>query len=479
MASYKLNNDYTPILGDYIYFTEVPNIFKVEESVGGSHATLKLIFEDNFNAEVSADSQYYITLYGETISNVMQADKAINKRFFIQGDGESTANSVANALRNCSSLAAEWDIYQTWNSIFLRAKEIGVKFSGQYRNTNIPTEYLRFEATDGSSSSSLYSSKIGIDVFEGKTNDVNNYVTHLEKNFYGSECAFDISPVLATIGEYGKTKPFDLVISMTAKEGWWDELRNISGYTAIGYSANGSEPYLPITDGIVLQHNMVNSKPMIRYVYGSTIPLSYLTPPSTSTWNVTITYLDSAFNIINETTISDQSYSQTNLIQDREYYITYYPNTYYIDLTLGEDTVRYNVIKPLKATEYFQRILWRNEYNGVSFFDFTGPRTETVSIKPTTYEKNVFDFYDTNDYERKKIYKNDDEKTVKLTSHLLDKDGIYIFNSLAKSKRVWTFLNGRKYYVIPQSIEVNESNEYNNIYTANMTYIYSDNDTRL
>jgi hypothetical protein len=137
---------------------------------------------------------------------------------------------------------------------------------------------------------------------------------------------------------------------------------------------------------------------------------------------------------------------------------------------------RFNVIKPLKATEYFQRVQWRNEYGGISFFDFTGARSETDNVDIETYEKNIFDYHDIDAFERKRIYRNDYKKSVKLTSHLMEEDGKWIFNSLMKSKKVWTTVNGKVYYIIPKNIEVNEDQNYNNIYTATLTYEYSDND---
>ena len=56
----------------------------------------------------------------------------------------------------------------------------------------------------------------------------------------------------------------------------------------------------------------------------------------------------------------------------------------------------------------------------------------------------------------------------------MEEDGKYIFNSLMRSKKVWTTVNGKKYYIIPKSIEVIEDQTYNNIYTAKLTYEYSD-----
>jgi hypothetical protein len=149
-------------------------------------------------------------------------------------------------------------------------------------------------------------------------------------------------------------------------------------------------------------------------------------------------------------------------------------NAFYVDITVGSDTIRFNVIRPLKATEYYQRVYWRNEYGGISFFDFTGQRTESDNVDIETYEKNVFDYYETDEFERKKIYSNSYKKSVSLKSHLMEEDGKWIFNSLMRSKKVWTEVNGKTYYIIPTSISVDEDQTYNNIFTAKLQYEYSD-----
>ena len=43
-----------------------------------------------------------------------------------------------------------------------------------------------------------------------------------------------------------------------------------------------------------------------------------------------------------------------------------------------------------------------------------------------------------------------------------------------KSKKVWTVVNNVTYYIAPTSIDVQESNEYNGVYTAKLSYEYSD-----
>ena len=137
-------------------------------------------------------------------------------------------------------------------------------------------------------------------------------------------------------------------------------------------------------------------------------------------------------------------------------------------------TYRFNVIKPLKAADDYQRVFWRNEYGGISFFDFTGARSESDGIEVETYEKNIYDYYENDAYERKKIYSQRITKSVKLTSHLMAEDGRWEFNSLMRSKQLWTVINGKTHYIIPKSVEVNEDQNYDNIFTATLTYEYSD-----
>lgn len=55
----------------------------------------------------------------------------------------------------------------------------------------------------------------------------------------------------------------------------------------------------------------------------------------------------------------------------------------------------------------------------------------------------------------------------------MEEDGKWVFNSLAKSKSIWTEVNGQIYSIIPTAIEVVEQEGYNNIYTATLTYEYS------
>lgn len=458
-------------------FTEVPNILKISENVTGTKCTIQFMMGDNLRQTVSADSQYYITLFGETVSNVMSATEARNKRFYISDDAKSTAMSIASALRNCGGLNADFDIFGNGGTVEIIAKTIGKKITtANYLQRNIPAQYMSVSIQDGNSYSILFNSKIDIDVYDSASVNVSNYITTLEKNWYGDECAFDMSPVLATFSEYGQTKPYSFVINVFREDGEWQNQGTVSGNTTIGYHANQSDKYKYAQGAqMLLNKNRGTNGTMILYTYNNVIPYSVLCGSDTGGWNVTVSVKDSAFNEVYSYTSTGRR-TTSNMIVDTNATIpqTAMTSGYYVDITIGTQTTRFNIIKPLKATEYYQRIQWRNEYGGISFFDFTGSRSESDSVDIETYEKNIFDYYDNEYFERKMIYSNDYNKTISLKSHLMEEDGKWIFNSLMRSKKVWTTVNGKTYYIIPKSIDVEEDQQYNNIYTAKLTFGFSD-----
>lgn len=458
-------------------FTEVPNILKISENVTGTKCTIQFMMGDNLRQTVSADSQYYITLFGETVSNVMAPENANNKRFYISDDADSTAMSIARALRNCGGLNADFDIFGNGGTVEIIAKTIGKKITtANYLQRNIPEQYMGVSVQDGNSYSILFNSKIDIDVYNSASVNVSNYITTLEKNWYGDECAFDMSPVLTTFSEYGQTKPYAFVINVFREDGEWQNQGTVTGSTTIGYHANQSDKY-KYAQGVqmLLNKNRGTNGTMILYTYSNVIPYSVLCGSDTGSWNVTVSVKDSAFNEVYSYTSTGRR-TTSNMIVDTNATIpqTAMTSGYYVDITIGTQTTRFNIIKPLKATEYYQRIQWRNEYGGISFFDFTGSRSESDSVDIETYEKNIFDYYDNEYFERKMIYSNDYKKTVSLKSHLMEEDGKWIFNSLMRSKKVWTTVNGKTYYIIPKSIDVEEDQQYNNIYTAKLTFEFSD-----
>lgn len=473
----KYNNLDLDETENIVTFTEVPNILKVSEDADGTNAEIMISVESPFQSSVTGDGQFYITILGETITNVMNASKANNKRFFVAADVYSTAMSICRALRNCGSLTADYNIVHYGSDVYLKAKTIGNKWNGTASSnfsSNIPNSSLTISIENGTASSLCWNGKISVDVYSGSTSDLSNYVTTLEKNFYGNECAFDVSPVLATISEYGKTQPYYFNLNLIDANGYWSDMETVSGNSVIGYHANQSDDYTYANSTKMLININRGDNGTILYTYDNLIPFSILYTDGSSYSTIRQNVYDSSMNLIY--TGESFNYRTVSLISDFGIVIpeSAFTNAYYIDVQINNKTpIRFNVIKPLKAAENFQRIQWRNEYGGISFFDFTGARSETDSVDIETYEKNVFDFYNSSSFEQKKIYKNGYGKSVKLTSHLMEADGRWVFNSLMRSKKVWTTVNGKTYYIIPKSIEITEDSNYNNVYTATLTYEYS------
>ena len=154
----------------------------------------------------------------------------------------------------------------------------------------------------------------------------------------------------------------------------------------------------------------------------------------------------------------------------------YFNQAFYIDVFYNEDnSFRYTVIKPIKAAEDVQRVYWRNSYGGVSFFDFTGQRSETRDVEIETYEKSIFDYYETTENVQKKVYSNEVEYEVTLKSHLMEESAKYLFNDILQSTKVWTVVNGETYDIILNSVSVDEVQ--NGVWEATLKYNYSQNPT--
>lgn len=459
-----------------VTFTDIPNILKVTDSSYGTKAVYNLVVVGDFYSQTNADGQWYITLFGDTITNVLDPSNAVNKAFNVSTANTATAFSIARALRNCPNLAANFTVEHSGFTVTVEARENGSIFQGSdYFSTNIPSAYLGRGGTDGSSSSDLQGALIDVDVFSD-----GEYITTLEKNWYNGEAAFNMSPVLTTFSEYGRIVPYEFKVS-SFKDGEYALLGTVSdNYTTVGYMCNQGYKYI-IMDEMEIAANLSRGgnrgdyNNTILYLYEPSIDISIYTG-NNGGFNYSIDYLDSAYNNITPTITSMircQSYSLLDMHFDLNHSgSAYFPLAYYIDLTIGYKKIRFNVIKPLKATEYSQRIYWRNSYGGLSFFDFTGQKSETRNLELSTYQKNIFGYYDDDKNELNKIYDNKVDYVVTLKSHLFENDGKYVFNDLLQSSEVWTEINGETYGILIDSISVEEQNQ-NNIYEATVRYKYS------
>lgn len=472
---------------ELICFTDIPNILKVEDNGGGTYANLTLTFQGNLASTVTKDGQYYITFLGETITNVRTVSDAINRNFFISSTNNVTAAYVAKAFRNCPTIAANFRVQHNGTTVKLIARNVGTVWgnASDVFQRNIANTYLSATVTDGTSYADLYGAKIDVDIYKGESYD--EYVTTLEKNYYGSECAFDLSPVLTTLAERGYANPYSIKVTSLKGDSY-----NIIGsleenYITQGYMCNQGDKYISLNalNGVMVAENFGRGTERsylnntLLYVYGTKIPLSLYKDNALGV-TVTINYTDSDNTVLtsNTTTFNMQypSYRLWNFTIDlapNTAFSEWFKKSTYIDLQIGgEGIVRYNVIKPLKATEYYQRVYWRNSYGGVSFFDFTGQKTETRDLETSTYQKSIYDYYDDPRNELDKIYDNKIKYSVTLKSHLFENDGKYVFNDLMQSSEAWTEINGQEYAIIIDTVSVEESDR-NNIYEATVKYHYS------
>lgn len=461
--------------GNLITFNDIPNILKVSDESGGTYATISFFFNIPLQSYLLLeDGLWYITIMGETITNVTDPSRAINKNFYIAPTNESTNASIVRALRNCPTIAANFNVDFSGSTVTLTAKAVGSLVNESSFVTNISSVVCIVTITDGTSESALYGSQISVDVLSD-----GEYVTTLQKNFYNGEAAFNVTPVLNTFTEIGKAKPYTLNIS-SIKNGIYSKVGTIAtNYTAQGYMVNQGQKYLDNTYWQYAQNfyrgtarNPILNKTLL-YVYQPTIPISFYRG-NEGGGTITITYRDSAYNAVyTDTQKWKNIYSATKLI-DMELQLkeSIMRNCFYIDVDFGENIVRYNVIKPVQLTEYCQRVLWRNSYGGISFYDFTGQKTETREFELQTYQKNIFDYYTDPVNELEKVYDNDVEYQVTLRSHLFEEDGKYVFNDLIQSPEVWTIINDEKYAIILESVSVEETDN-NGVYQATIRYHYS------
>ena len=260
-----------------ITYTDIPNILKVEDNGGGTNATITLTLSGNLAGATTYDGQWYINILGDTITNVRDASNAISKNFFVSTDNASTAASICRALRNCSTIAASFKVLNSSNKITLTARAIGPVFAGRsnWYDTNISTDYLNKTQTDGAASSPLFGSKINVDIYSD-----NSYITTLEKNYYGSEAAFNLSPVLSTISENGKSMPYNLKLSKLDRNGSYASIGELStNYSVVGYMVNQGYKYQFIGTTSLIAQNMLRGQNRdvynnsLLYVYEPSIPI--------------------------------------------------------------------------------------------------------------------------------------------------------------------------------------------------------------
>lgn len=458
MASVTLNGYSSP--SNMLCFSDSYNILLYNASVTGTNASVMFTVTG-----LSTSTDYYLTVLDETITSTNEVKNATNKRFYVSSNNATTAYYIARALRCCDSLNADWNITNQSNTVLMTAKTMGNKISSSDIDTNMNLAPFIVTGT----SSNLYGGFVNLRL-SGDTGTV-----ELQKNISDNYTSFNISPLLASIAEYGKIKPFNTRLSNVTNDGIYQELLSgATNYVTYGYKTNYSEPFLPMTARILI-NNQCDGDTLTLYTYTNRIDFSvlYNSSDTSFTWSA---YRNDMSRIQSGTTSISSSGNQ---LRDLTANIpnSIFPQTYFVDISYGASYIRWNVIKPLKMADKYTRVYWRNEYGGISFFDFTGSVEETFSVNMDTYNKNFYNYYRTGDRGEKIPYKNESGKEITLRSHIIDAKGRYIAESLINSKKAYIVGSDGYIYlrklINHKSIDVNEIDGYKGLYEITYTFEYS------
>lgn len=475
---------------NFIFLTGIPNIITVKDidiNYAAQVPTITLTFSSTTLANKD-DGRYSIDIMGEVISSVKYFENAINKNFWISPTSNaSTAASVAKALRNCQTIAAYFTIENNSNVVTIKGRKIFETTINVAAIDNVDgssiSSFIAASVIDGQDLSDLSNANVSVDIYSGNSND---YVTTLEKICPETEVSFNISPVLTSIAEYGRTNKFTYQISYVTNDGAYsivNDKNDYANHVQIGYMINQGygrgNKQIDASEAMVAQNvqrgdsNPTFENHTLLYIYGDTLPISFF-KGNYGGGNITITYRDSAYQEIGSATTTWQSMDSTNKMQEitlnlanGQPYQYYFNNAFYIDIDLGiGQQLRYNVIKPLKAAEGYTRLYFRNSYGGISFVDLTGKEQNSNAIEnEKTYQKNIYDYQTTDYTETDIIYSKGIKSDITIKSHLFEKDGKWVYDDLLKASNVWLYINDEQYNVIVDSIQIEETDN-NNIYEA-------------
>ena len=489
-----------------VSFTRLPNILKIKENNNGTPASATITISDL--SRVTSTKEYTLIINGVKLISTLSLVNAGGNKFYLSNsnsDKTIVAYKLVETLRGLSTLPLNYDITLATASdgtlspvITIMAKNNGMQFDLNIEGTLIDNNIATVSFTSGTSSSNLLKgiiNKVLVEVYQvdnpstqdkigSTTYQMGTYLTTLTKEAFGEEVSFDLSPLFSAITDYDTLSEVNLYIYIMN-----DNTLTLAGimkdiYFTTGYMVNQGVNYLPVPSTQLAQNvyrgtNKSTINNTILYVYQPTIQFTLYVPfatPAAKTINLKVYYINSANIPIKTTTTSYyivKSMVSPVINLDQELF----NRSFYIDVEIPDvGKLRYNVIKPLKATDEIQRVYWTNSYGGISFFDFTGTRTETRKTKVDYYQQNLFDYYDKDSAQLNKVYNKDVSITVSLSTHSIEKDGTWQFFDLQNSSNAWTYVNGKKYFITITDLKITES-QVNNIYTATVEYEYSMGDT--
>lgn len=445
-----------------VCFDENYNIYKIDETTSGDYEKYQLIVTSSLSAET--DGQYYISLLGNSISNVMSPQSAKGQYFYIKsGSTTSTAVSIVNALRACPNINASFNIIFENNVIYLTARNYGNV--NETLQTNIPNTDMNVNYTGGTTSNAIVGSDVNVEIYDENL----TYITTLSKTFIKDDIAYNISNVLNTFGEYGKIKQFYVEPYFIGNDGGWNPIYNFYCWHTKGYKTPYSDDFISGGTKILIAHPS-NYK---LWTYGNVIDYAIFTGFGVGGFTLAITCYAKDDTVVYTTSDTIRPISGG---AEYRYFNFQIPQQHYNDVAkvkieAGNDEVIFDIIKPLKMTDGYTRVEWYNEYGGVSYFDFTGEKSDTITSNKSDYTKNIYDYYTSNEYEEEKVYKIEKTTEYTLNSHIVNENSLFILQSLMQAKNVWIAnSDGSKTHIIITSNAQNKESNYNTAYRIQIKY---------
>lgn len=445
---------------DIVCFTDNYNIVSLKENITGTNEEW-LISLNGLTATQNA--QWSLSFMGNTITNVIEPQDAKGSFFYVKANSDiSTAASMCRALRNCPNIYANFYIYTEGQSVItLVSKNIG-NINSQIES-NMIGNGVSITHNSGSVSSTLQGANVMLDIFK----DINEHENiSLEKTFYNDEAAFNISSVLSTFVEYDEVDHFECLLSHITNDGTFVDDGSFTSYVVKGFKTSYSDNYIQNFPKLLLPH----PDDYKLWSYGQNIDIAYYITGGGRTM-LTFTVLDSNGTVL-ETSSNTVTGSGQPKIRKFTYTISgqYYNSAYTVRVNFANDEVVFNIAKPLKTVADYTRVMFHNSYGGIGYFDFVGDKSETLSINKKDYYKNIYDYYDEPSYEEEKVYEATKTTEYQLTSQLLEKDGLFITEEMAKSKDAWLATNNQNEHIIITSVSIQKDSSYPQLFRIVIKY---------
>lgn len=487
-----------------ITFTNCPTILTVSDSWTGTRAR-SVINVANLSSAKTPD-EYTISVGDYIIRGTGDLSKSVGNRFYLTKSNTLAnrvlvARKIVDAISSLGGITVNYRVWQDSDTngkllprVIVEAIGVGIDNVGIHINDPMPFGIVTINSTMGSITSTFNGSitnKIHVDIYKndipvnrinGTTWTRGSFITQLEKTVWGGTVSFDLSEIFNTESEIGTLSEFELII-YSEIDGNVTSLKDLKYiYATPGYLVNQGGSFIPKFTGCYLAQNVSRGDSIgsinysILYIYYNSIVFSLYADDSVGTVVCTIDYLNNSQaslgtekqNIFCGNNLNTFTLPINQLLLQK---------SSYVDLTIPNvGKLRYTVIKPIHATDETQRIYWINSYGGTSFFDFAGTRTEERKTDIETYERSLYDYYNSDRQELKKIYSKQVKITVTLTTHNIVKDGTWQLFDLQNSYNAWTTVNGKKYAIHITDIQIDET-DVAGIYTAQIEYEYSMGDT--